>query len=104
MTKDTTENTTKKRGGRKPWSPEQKAQAAEARAQKKTQAENLRPELVVQYQGTETDMAAMVEEAKADLRKTRKRVLVSNIKLYVKPEEKKVYYVINEKYEGSIPL
>lgn len=104
MAKDTTENTTKKRGGRTPWSEEQKALAAETRAKKKEQAENLRPELVVQYQGTDTDMSAMVEAAKADLRTTKKRVLVSQIKLYVKPEEKRVYYVINEKYEGSIPL
>lgn len=89
MAKDTTENTTKKRGGRTPWSEEQKAQAAETRAKKKEQAENLRPELVVQYQGTETDMNAMVEAAKADLHATKKRVLVSQIKLYVKPEEKK---------------
>ncbi len=90
------------RPGRKPMTPDQKAAAAEARAKEKAQADNLKPELVMQYQGTDTDMGVLVEAAKADFRATRKRTLVTALKLYVKPEEHAAYYVVNGTHEGKI--
>lgn len=92
----------KKRPGRKPMTAAEKEAAAKARAEEKAKAENLKPEIVVQFQGTETDMTALVEAAKADFHKTKKRTLVTDMKLYVKPEERMAYYVINGDYTGSV--
>lgn len=92
----------KKKPGRKPMTAAEKESAAKARAEEKAKAENLKPEIIVQFQGTEADMAPLVEAAKAEFRKEKKRTLITNMKLYVKPEECAAYYVINEKYTGSI--
>ena len=56
----------KKRPGRKPMLPEEKAAAAKARAAEKEKADNLKPEFFRQFQGTETDLNTLVEAAKAD--------------------------------------
>ena len=94
----------KKRPGRKAMTPEEKAVAAAARAAEKAKADNLKPELVMQYQGTEIDLETLVEAAKADFHKQKKRILVTGLKLYIKPEEQMAYYVINEEHKGSIPF
>lgn len=92
----------KKRPGRKPMTPEEKAAAAKVRAAEKAVADNLRPEIFIQYQGEQTDISTLLEAAKADFRSTKKRIRITGFKLYVKPEEHTAYYVINEKYEGKI--
>ena len=92
----------KKRPDRKPMTAEEKAAAAEARAAVKAKADNLRPDLVIQYQGDEIALNTLVEAAKADFRASKKRTPVTELKLYVKPEERMAYYVINEKNKGKI--
>ena len=92
----------KKRTGRKPMTEAEKEIAAKARAQEKAKAENLKPEFIVQYQGTDIDLAALAEAAKADFHQTKKRTLVTDLKLYVKPEEHMAYYVVNGSVTGSI--
>ena len=92
----------KKRSGRKPMTAEEKEAAAKVRAQEKAKAENLKPEFIVQYQGTDVDLAALAEAAKADFHQTKKRTLISELKLYVKPEEHMAYYVVNGSVTGSI--
>ena len=82
--------------------PEQKAAAAAERAAEKAKADNLRPEIFMEYQGDQTDMNALAEAAKTDFRARIKRTLVTDLKLYVKPEEHIAYYVVNGKYEGKI--
>ena len=96
------ETEVKKKSGRKPMTPEEKEAAAKVRAQEKAKAENLKPEFIVQYQGTDVDLSALAEAAKADFRQTKKRTLITELKLYVKPEEHTVYYVINGGSTGSI--
>lgn len=95
-------STPKKRAGRHPMTAEEKEAAAQARAAEKAQADALRPELFIQYQGIETDVERLVEVAKADFHQTKKRTLVTSLRLYVKPEESAAYYVINQNYEGKI--
>ena len=56
----------------------------------------------MQYQDIEIDMGTLAETAKADFHTTKKRTLITELKLYVKPEERMAYYVINGKYEGKI--
>ena len=92
----------KKKTGRKPMTAEEKEAAAKARAQEKAKAENLKPEFIVQYQGTDVELATLAEAVKADFRQAKKRTLITEMKLYVKPEEHTVYYVINGDHTGSI--
>ena len=93
----------KRKPGRRPMSAEEKEAAAIVRAAEKEKAANLQPTLIVQYQGSEVDMSALVEAAKADFHKTKKRTLVTALTLYVKPEERMAYYVINQSHEGKLP-
>ena len=94
----------KKKPGRQPMSAKEKEAAAKLRAVEKEKAANMKPEIVLQYQGGETDVAALVEAAKADFHSTKKRTLVTSLKLYVKPEEGAAYYVINGDHNGKITL
>ena len=98
------EEATKSKGGRKPMTPEEKEAAAKVRALEKEKAQNMRPEIFVQYQGDETSMDALVEAVKANFHAEKKRTLITSLKMYVKPEEHTAYYVINETFEGKIPL
>ena len=92
----------KKRGGRKPMTAEEKAAMAKARAESKAKADNLKPTVIVQFQGSEVELDTLVEAAKADFRQEKKRTPITDLKLYVKPEERTAYYVVNEKYNGSV--
>ena len=96
------EPTPKKKGGRKPMTPEEKAAAAKVRAENKAKADDLKPTVIVQFQDAEVDLDTLAEAAKADFRKVKKRTPVTALKLYVKPEERMAYYVINGKHNGSI--
>lgn len=98
----TTEPEVKKKGGRRPMTAEEKAAAAKARAESKAKAENLKPAVIVQFQGSEVELDTLVEAAKADFRQEKKRTPITDLKLYVKPEERTAYYVINEKFNGSV--
>ena len=98
----TAEPESKKKGGRKPMTAEEKASAAKARAESKAKADSLKPTVIMQFQGTEVEMDALVEAAKADFRQEKKRTPITDLKLYVKPEERVAYYVVNEKFNGSV--
>ena len=95
--------TEKKRPGRKPMTEEQKAAAAKARAEEKAKAENMKPEVYVQYQDSEAEMFALIDAVKDAFRQQRKRTLITDLKIYVKPEEHMAYYVVNGSFTGSIP-
>jgi len=98
----TAEPEAKKKGGRKPMTAEEKAAMAKARAESKAKADSLKPAVVVQFQGSEADVDALTEAAKADFRQVKKRTPITDLKLYIKPEERVAYYVVNEKYNGSV--
>ena len=92
----------KKKTGRKPMTEAEKEIAKKARAQEKAKADNLKPEFILQYQGSDIDLAALAEAAKADFHQAKKRTLITDLKLYVKPEEHTVYYVVNGNITGSV--
>ena len=92
----------KRRGGRKPMTPEQKAEAAKAREEEKRKADNLVPEVVIQYQDSEANVTALIDAAKEDFRTVKKRMRITDMKLYVKPEEHAAYYVINGEFNGKV--
>ena len=95
--------TEKKRPGRKPMTEEQKAAAAKARAEEKAKAENMKPEVYVQYQDSEAEMFALIDAVKDAFRQQKKRTLITELQIYVKPEEHMAYYVVNGSFTGSIP-
>lgn len=99
----TTETTEiKKRPGRQPMTPEQKEAAAKLRAAEKEKADNLRPEVIIQFQNNDVKVAELVDAARADFRKAKKRTLVTDMKLYVKLEDAAAYYVINGENTGKV--
>ena len=97
-----TEPEAKKKGGRKPMTAGEKAAAAKARAESKAKANSLKPSVILQFQGSEVDLDTLVEAAKADFRQEKKRTPITDLKLYVKPEERTAYYVVNETFNGSV--
>ena len=91
-----------RRRGRKPMTEEEKAEAAKKRAQKKRAAGEMKPEVYVQLGETQANVEELVEAAKADFRSVKKRTRVTDLKLYIKPEEQTAYYVINETASGKV--
>lgn len=98
------EEAVKTKAGRKAMTSEEKEAAAKARALEKEKAKNMRPEVFVQYQGGEISVDEVTEAVKNSFREEKKRTPVTSLKMYVKPEDRAVYYVINEKFEGKLEL
>lgn len=96
------ENVKRKRPGPKPMTATQKKASAKRIAREKKQAENMVPAVILQYAGDDVDVGQLVERAKEDFRSVKKRTRILDLKLYVKPEESAVYYVVNGEYEGKI--
>lgn len=92
----------KRKPGRKPMTAEQKEEAAKLRRDKKEKASNMKPEIIMQFQGAETDLGELAELAKSDFHAKRKRTLITSLRLYIKPEERTAYYVVNETYTGQV--
>ncbi len=58
--------------------------------------------VIVQYEGAEWEVAALREKAiTAYVAENHRRGSIKDLVLYVKPEERKVYYVVNGKNTGS---
>ena len=92
----------KPRKPRRKMTPEEKEEAARKRAERKAQAESMKPAVYVQFEGAEAVIDDLIEAAKADFRKEKKLARIINFKLYVKPDEHAAYYVINDAYDGKI--
>ena len=92
----------RQRKTRRNMTAQEKEAAAQKRSAVKAQAENMKPVVFVQYLGREADVDALVEAAKAAFRRENKRTLITDLKLYVKPEENAAYYVINETFSGKL--
>lgn len=75
------------------------APKAKAEAAPKTAAETI----MIQSGGAEWDLSVLKEKAiTAYIAEGHRRGRISDLTLYVKPEERKVYYVINGKTTGSV--
>ncbi|MBQ8799038.1 MAG: hypothetical protein IJZ55_05675 [Lachnospiraceae bacterium] len=74
------------------------AKAVEKKPEKKD-------EVFVQFAGEEYAVAEVMEKVKAAYVAEGHRASgVKSVRLYIKPEERKAYYVINDKAAGSIDL
>lgn len=89
-----------KKPGRKPGSKNKSTVAKEA--EKKPEKKD---EVFVQFAGEEYAVADVMEKAKAAyVAEGHRASAVKSVRLYIKPEERKAYYVINDKAAGSIDL
>ena len=50
------------------------------------------PDVVIQYRGSEANVVALIEPAKAGFRSVKKRTRITDLKLYIKPKERAAYY------------
>ena len=91
-----------KKPGRKPMTAAEKAANAKARAEEKKKADAMTPTLTMQYGGRDIDVKALVQAAKDDFKANHKRTLLTELNLYLKPEESTLYYVANGSTEGKI--
>ena len=79
------------------------AEAVKAAEQELRSTDGCVPELYVQYSSHQYDCAELTRRCAADFRKKNKAAKIRSIKLYVKPEDDMVYYVIND-IEDKLPL
>ena len=56
----------------------------------------------VQYQGEELDISVLAENAKTAFAAEHADVKIAEVRLYVKPEERAAYYVINGEFNGCV--
>ena len=54
------------------------------------------PEIYVQYANRQDDSALLVERCKEDFKSKHPGTMIRSCKLYIKPEDAMVYYVIND--------
>ncbi len=100
--------TAAKKAGRKPAAKTAakasaaKKTAAKAPAAKKAAKGEAAPIVYVQYQGAEEKVEDLVAAAKAAFSAEHVRTKVADLKLYIKPEERAAYYVVNEKFAGRV--
>ena len=92
----------KPRKPRRKMTEEEKAEAKRKRDERKAQADSMKPEVYVQYEGAEAVINDLVDAAIANFRREKKRAKIIECKLYVKPEERAAYYVINGVHDGKI--
>lgn len=79
--------------------------AAKKAAAKPAEKPELKPELFFQYDGGEISANDYVEKVKQAYVAEGHRVSsIKSLQLYFKPEDNKVYYVINEKTTGDLDL
>ena len=82
----------------------QRAEAAVEPAERSlAQAEEPVPEVYVQFSSRQFDCAELVRRCEADFRTKHKNANVRSCKLYIKPEDNTVYYVIND-IQDRLPL
>lgn len=73
--------------------------------QEKTEEKDVAPEVILQYRGYEVDMEAVTKRVKSHYySKGYKKGSISNLQIYMKPEEFTAYYVINDGVVGKVNL
>lgn len=77
-------------------------EAAETEAKKTTRAK--KPVVYVQAQGAEYSIDEIVKKAKEAFKAEGHEVAAAEMNIYVKPEEKMAYYVVNGEIGGKIEL
>jgi len=79
-----------------------KAKDVVEKAAKKAVTGEASPVVYVQYMGEEEKVEDLVAAAKAAFAVEHVGTKVEDLKLYIKPEERAAYYVVNEKFAGKV--
>lgn len=61
-------------------------------------------DVILQFGGNDVSVAAITDKAKQDYQEKSSGAVLKDIKVYVKPEDNKAYYVANGETEGSVDL
>lgn len=61
-------------------------------------------EMILQFGEKEVTVAAISEKARQDYKNSGSEAVLKDIKIYVKPEDNKAYYVVNGETEGNVDL
>ena len=62
-------------------------------------------QMVLQFDGQEFDLGAVEANVKKDWKDAgRKLTEIQTLDIYVKPQEAKVYYVVNKEVDGKVDL
>ncbi len=69
-----------------------------------TTKKDIKLSAVIQFQGAEFTEAECLKKAEAQFKKENKGVELTDITIYIKPEEHTVYYVANGDKAGSVAL
>ena len=80
-----------------------KKTVAKATAKVETVANTVKKSAVVQFQGDSYEIDKISENAIADYHANSKKPL-KDIRVYIKPEDHKAYYVANGDFQGSVDL
>lgn len=84
---------------------EKKATVKTATTAPKTEKSAVTYSYTIQFAGNEVTTEAITEKVKADyVAAGNKEDAIKDVKLYIKPEEFRVYYVINDEYTSSVSL
>lgn len=80
--------------------------AAKATAKKTVaKAATVEPQVIIQYQNNESDLAKVTERVKTQfVSEGHEAGIIKKINVYLKPEEYSAYYVINDKFSGRVDL
>ncbi len=84
---------------------EKKAEKAEKKTEKKTAAKPAQKveEVFLQFGGEEWNVAQLKQAAQdAYVAEGHRASTIKKLSVYVKPEERKAYYVVNDKITGSV--
>jgi len=79
-----------------------KAKAAVEKAAKKAVTGEAAPVVYVQFMGDEEKVEDLVAAAKAAFAAEHAMTKITDLRLYIKPEERAAYYVVNEKFAGKV--
>ena len=83
----------------------EKAKTTVKKAAKKTVKEPAKTEFIVEFQGNAASVANLEDKVKAQFVAEGHRAgCIKTLNIYIKPEDYKAYYVINDKFTGSVDL
>ena len=83
----------------------EKAKTTVKKAAKKTVKEPAKTEFIVEFQGNAASVANLEDKVKAQFVAEGHRAgCIKTLNIYIKPEDYKAYYVINDKFTGSVGL
>ena len=99
-----TEDTTAKKTATKAATAKTTEKKATAKKTTTKTATAKKSELFIQFSGFEFSYDELLEKVKADYTAQTGKKTITSTKLYVKPEDMKVYYVVNDKFMGDVYL